>query len=112
MEENKEKKYCEQSDCEKCKDKKACCHSCCHHGGHNLILQIILYVIVFGIIISLVCSLFGFDHGFRRRGEYRPMMNSNYDSKNDLSNGSGSVTVNVLPPKTQASGTTTPSVTQ
>lgn len=104
MEENK---CCINGDCEKCKNQKGkmCCgHMCC--GKYHLLKIIVIIFLI--VVIFCFGAMFGRNNDFRGRDVYqRFMMNNNYGLKGDSNNnGTGSVTVKVLPQ------TTTPPVTQ
>lgn len=103
MEENKS---CAHGDCEKCKDGKACCggHMCC--GKYHLLKIIAIIFLI--VVIFCVGAMFGRNNDFRGRDVYqRFMMNNGYGLKGDSNNnGTGNVTVKVLPQ------TTTSPVTQ
>jgi len=114
MEENKEKKCCENGACENCKDKKGCC--CCglhcwyrKCPKHTKVLFAVIIVAALCVLASLFCGKYNYE--WPREGR-RFSDRGNMMEKSLGETGSGSITVNVIPAETPTGNTTTPPVQQ
>jgi len=105
-----EKKCCENGECSKCTDKKACCGSKCH--GHCHLFKILIPIIIIAAAFY-AGTIAGSRGDYRGHGENQRYMEKGFDTSRRIYNSAtGEATITVQPNTEVAPTTVPPTVKQ